>query len=61
MTGEELDAAKASLAQLPIRSDCAAPVVTSREKAHLLDARRAFRLNMRYAGEPSSSLHADAV
>lgn len=52
MTGEELDAAKAVIAQLPRSLGLRRTRRYQPGKGVLFDARRAFRLNMRYAGEP---------
>lgn len=52
MTGEELDAAKAIMTQLPRSLGLRRTRRYQPGKGALLDARRAFRLNMRYAGEP---------
>jgi uncharacterized protein len=52
MTGEELDTAKAVMAQFPHSLGLRRTRRYESGKGALLDARRAFRLNMRYAGEP---------
>jgi uncharacterized protein len=52
MTGEELDAAKTSIAQLPHSLGLRRTRRYQPGKGGLLDARRALRQNMRYAGEP---------
>jgi uncharacterized protein with von Willebrand factor type A (vWA) domain len=52
MTGEELDTAKAIVAQLPHTLGLRRTRRYQPGKGTLLDARRAFRQNIRYAGEP---------
>jgi uncharacterized protein with von Willebrand factor type A (vWA) domain len=52
MTGEELDSAKAIIAQLPRSFGLRRTRRYQPGKGRLLDARRAFRRNMRYTGEP---------
>ncbi len=52
MTGEELDAAKSVVAQLPRSLGLRRTRRYQPGKGAMLDARRAFRRNMRYAGEP---------
>jgi uncharacterized protein with von Willebrand factor type A (vWA) domain len=52
MTGEELDMAQAIMAQFPHSLGLRRTRRYESGKGALLDARRAFRLNMRYAGEP---------
>ena len=52
MTGEELDAAKAAMAQLPHSLGMRRTRRYQSGEGILFDGRRAFRLNMRYAGEP---------
>ena len=52
MTGEELDAAKAVVAQLPRSLGLRRTRRYQPGKGVMLDARRAFRRNIRYAGEP---------
>lgn len=52
MTGEELEAAKASIAQLPHSLGLRRTRRYQPGKGGLLDVRHALRQNMRYAGEP---------
>jgi uncharacterized protein len=52
MTGEELDAARAILARLPSSLGERRTRRYQSGKGRLIDHRRAFRHNMRYAGEP---------
>jgi uncharacterized protein with von Willebrand factor type A (vWA) domain len=52
MTGEELDAARAIVAQLPRSVGLRRTRRYQPGQGKLLDARRAFRENLRYAGEP---------
>jgi len=52
MTGEELEAAKATMTQFPRSLGLRRTRRYQPGKGVSLDARRAFRLNMRYAGEP---------
>lgn len=52
MTGEELDVAKLAMAHFPRSLGLRRTRRYQPGKGVLLDARRAFRLNMQYAGEP---------
>ncbi|MEZ4671504.1 MAG: VWA domain-containing protein [Anaerolineae bacterium] len=52
MTGEELDAAKASIAQLQRTLGLRRTRRYQPGRGAVLDVRRSFRRNMRYAGEP---------
>lgn len=52
MTGEELDSVKAMIAQLPSSFGLRRTRRYRPGKGSLMDARRALRRNMRYAGEP---------